>query len=89
MENPLKPPLQNPPIRDIENLCSATECTGLTPAAVYTQSEAEHYAHLYAIHRQQENTLATGQDADAADVQSRKEGRAVARSRMPFADGEE
>ncbi|MEF9880648.1 MAG: hypothetical protein RR653_05280 [Clostridia bacterium] len=44
--------LVNPPIWDVEDLASATECTGLTPAAVQTQSEAESYARLYAIHEQ-------------------------------------
>ncbi len=44
--------LVNPPIREVEELASATECTGLTPAAVQTPSEAENYAQLYAIHMQ-------------------------------------
>ena len=44
--------LFNPPIWDVEDLASATECTGLTPAAVQTDGEAESYARLYAIHRQ-------------------------------------
>lgn len=44
--------LVNPPIREVEDLASATECTGLTPAAVRTENEAQNYAHLYAIHEQ-------------------------------------
>ena len=31
-----KKPLENPPILGIEKLASATECTGLTPAAIQT-----------------------------------------------------
>lgn len=44
--------LVNPPIREVEELASATECTGLAPAAIQTPSEAESYAELYAIHMQ-------------------------------------
>ena len=40
------------PIRDVEMLASATECTGLTPAAVQSPQEGEAYAELYAIHQQ-------------------------------------
>ena len=40
------------PIPDVENLASACECTGLTPAAVQSDEEGENYAELYAIHRQ-------------------------------------
>lgn len=47
-----RPRHPNPPIRKVEELASATECTGLTPAAVQTPGEAESYADLYAIHRQ-------------------------------------
>lgn len=43
---------QEPPVRDIEMLASATECTGLTPAAIQTPEEGENYAELYAIHQQ-------------------------------------
>lgn len=45
------PPV-NPPILETEDLISATECTGLTPAAVQTPGEAHAYAKLYAIHEQ-------------------------------------
>ena len=62
MSTPFKPAPQNPPILDIENLSSATECTGLTPSAILTQSQAESYAALYGIHSQRENTIATGED---------------------------
>lgn len=44
--------LVNPPILEVEDLASATECTGLTPAAVRTEDEADNYAELYAIHQQ-------------------------------------
>jgi len=40
------------PIMDVEDLASATECTGLIPAGVQTPEEGEHYAQLYAIHEQ-------------------------------------
>lgn len=40
------------PIRDVEDLASASECTGLIPAAVQTPEEGESYAELYAIHEQ-------------------------------------
>ena len=40
------------PLPDVENLASACECTGLTPAAVQTPEEGESYAELYAIHQQ-------------------------------------
>lgn len=40
------------PIADAEDLASATECTGLTPAAVQSEEEGEAYAELYAIHQQ-------------------------------------
>lgn len=61
MSHQERPVPENPPIMDVEDLSSATECTGLTPSAVMSQSEAEDYAHLYAIHRQKKNTLATGE----------------------------
>lgn len=47
-----KKPLENPPILGIEKLASATECTGLTPAAIQTPGQAENYTELYAIHEQ-------------------------------------
>jgi len=40
------------PIVEVEDLASATECTGLTPAAVQSEEEGEAYAELYAIHHQ-------------------------------------
>jgi len=40
------------PIREVEELASATECTGLTPAAIQSPEEAESYTELYAIHKQ-------------------------------------
>lgn len=47
------------PIRDVQDLASATECTGLIPAAVEDESEAQRYAELYAIHRQKVDDEAT------------------------------
>ena len=47
-----KPPKAETPFLEVENLASATECTGLIPAGVQTPSEAENYAELYAIHDQ-------------------------------------
>lgn len=38
------------PFYDIEKIASATECTGLMPAQVESEEEAENYAQLYAIH---------------------------------------
>lgn len=38
------------PIYDIEKVASTTDCTGLIPAAVDDESQAEAYASLYAIH---------------------------------------
>ena len=40
------------PISDVEDLASATECTGLVPAGIQSPEEAENYAELYAIHQQ-------------------------------------
>lgn len=42
----------NPLEWDVEKLASATECTGLVPAAIQTLEEAEDYSRLYAIHLQ-------------------------------------
>ncbi|MBE5802556.1 MAG: hypothetical protein E7319_09760 [Clostridiales bacterium] len=47
---PLRDPITTPPERDIEDLASATECTGLIPAGVPTTVEAEEYARMYGIH---------------------------------------
>ena len=35
-----------------EVVASATECTGLSPAAVLDEQEAGAYAQLYSVHRQ-------------------------------------
>ena len=61
-----KPVPANPPIADVESLSSVTECTGLTPSAVLSEGEAEDYARLYAIHRQQKNTVALGKEGPGA-----------------------
>lgn len=42
----------DPVVQEVENLASATECTGLVPAAVQTPEEGSSYAQLYAIHEQ-------------------------------------
>lgn len=60
MRKEKRPELPNPPITEAENLSSATECTGLIPAAVTDPGEAEHYARLYAIHQQKGDAAATG-----------------------------
>ena len=55
MKKEAKPPKRNPsdPFEwDTEMLASATECTGLVPAAIQTPEEAEDYSRLYAIHSQ-------------------------------------
>lgn len=43
-------PLSNPPMVEMENLATATECTGLIPAAVETEDQAEDYAQMMAVH---------------------------------------
>lgn len=60
MKKERKTVLPNPPITEVENLSSATECTGLFPSAVTNSNEAEHYARLYAIHQQKVDTSALG-----------------------------
>lgn len=42
----------NPPVPKVEELASATECTGLIPSAVHTPGQARSYADLYPIHAQ-------------------------------------
>lgn len=44
--------LPNPPVFDIENVAASTDCTGLIPAAVDSEDEAEIYADLLGIHEQ-------------------------------------
>lgn len=56
-----RPIPKNPPIVESESLSSATECTGLTPSAIYSENEADDYSRLYDIHQQKKNTLATGE----------------------------
>ena len=48
----MKKPGETLPVVEVEDLASATECTGLTPAAVQSEEEGEAYAELYAIHHQ-------------------------------------
>ena len=52
MKQNVKMPKVETPITDVEDLASATECTGLIPAGIQTPEEAENYAELYAIHEQ-------------------------------------
>ena len=42
----------DPLVWDVEELASATECTGLVPSAIQTPEEADDYSRLYAIHQQ-------------------------------------
>lgn len=51
MKEKLEPKIETP-FCEVEDLASATECTGLIPAGVQTPAEAENYAELYAIHEQ-------------------------------------
>jgi hypothetical protein len=46
----MEPRKSTTPIREIEELASCTECTGLIPAGVPTEEEAEDYARLYGVH---------------------------------------
>ena len=50
MRKERKPVLPNPPIAEVENLSSATECTGLTPQPVMSEGAGESLSSLYAIH---------------------------------------
>ena len=43
------------PFYDQETTVSATECTGLIPAGIDTEEEAENYADLYSVHSQTVN----------------------------------
>ena len=43
------------PFYDQETTVSATECTGLIPAGIDTEEEAENYADLYSVHSQTDN----------------------------------
>lgn len=52
MEKHYKEPKIETPFIEVEDLASATECTGLVPAGIQTPAEAENYAELYAIHEQ-------------------------------------
>lgn len=44
--------LANPPVFDIEKVAASNDCTGLIPAAVKSEDEAEIYADLLGIHEQ-------------------------------------
>ena len=51
MEKKIRNP-SDPAVWDVQELASATECTGLVPAAIQTPEEAETYSRMYAIHQQ-------------------------------------
>lgn len=48
------------PFYDVNNLVSAMECTGLMPSMPENEDEDEHYARLYAIHKEEKK--ATNED---------------------------
>lgn len=52
-----KIPVETPPERRIEELASFTECTGLIPAGVPTEEEAEALAELYGVHPVKPNDI--------------------------------
>ena len=52
MEHHNSKPEISTPFMEVEDLASATECTGLVPAGIQTPEEAENYTELYAIHEQ-------------------------------------
>lgn len=54
---------------DVEHVASATECTGLSPAAVQDDAQAEAYADLYAMHPQKP---AGGADGSAGRTRRRR-----------------
>jgi len=43
-------PVSDDMLYDVNNMASANECTGLIPAAITKDSEAEAYEELYPIH---------------------------------------
>lgn len=45
------------PFYDLQTTTSATECTGLIPAGLEDEAEAESYSELYSIHRQSPTDL--------------------------------
>lgn len=49
MENHPKE-LQNPPPVDVENVAASTDCTGLIPAALTGEGQAEAYEELLPMH---------------------------------------
>ncbi|MBE5771764.1 MAG: hypothetical protein IJE17_10860 [Clostridia bacterium] len=49
-EEPRKNPSHDP-MRDVENVVSATECTGLLPAQIQSEEEGEALSSLEGIHR--------------------------------------
>ena len=58
----------NPPVPEVAELASATECTGLIPSAVRTPGQAHSYAELYAIHRSEEHTPEFQTDGRSSDL---------------------
>lgn len=74
------------PFYDIENTQSATECTGLMPAAPETADEAEHLSRLMAIHCPPSSMWegpgakqSAGEAADPSDAHSSQKRRRACR----------
>ncbi|MBQ9943044.1 MAG: hypothetical protein IJO67_01650 [Clostridia bacterium] len=49
-KQPLRHTGENDAFPDVENVSSATECTGLMPAMVYSEEETEELARMEGIH---------------------------------------
>ena len=49
-KQPLHHTDENDAFPDVENVSSATECTGLMPAMLYTEAETEELARMEGIH---------------------------------------
>ena len=49
-QTPRNEPITTPPVRDIEDLASFTECTGILPAQIETAEQGEDISQLESIH---------------------------------------
>ena len=49
-KDPIRHTADNEAFPDVENVSSATECTGLMPAMCYTDAETEELARMEGIH---------------------------------------
>ena len=59
-----RPPLnENDPLFDIQQAASMTECTGILPAQIGTEDEAENIAALQSVHPVQPSSLIRGKKA--------------------------